>query len=141
MPTGPSATSRKLVPHFCRVPAEKVDGKIVTWSGSLCWNEKTAELQYSCGSLVEVWTSLVCKSMWMNVNHEVHMICHLIQISRYHITRCHKMLDMTQEYCSKSDMLISIFETKVSSRNRDTLCGPCCEGKPCPANYQNHVLL
>ena len=38
-------------------------------------------------------------------------------------------------------MLISSFETKVSSRNRDTLCGPSCEVRPCPANCQNHVLL
>ena len=57
---------------------------------------ETKKHQSCSGSVVvEVWTSLVCKSMWMNVNHEVHMICHFVQFSRYHITRCHKMLDMT----------------------------------------------
>ena len=142
MPTGPSATSRKLVPHFCRVPAEKVDGKIVTWDFYVETNKQ------QCRSSVEVWS--VYESMWMNVNHEAHTRCATFINYQYIMKMwCHMISHHKMSQDAWGDlrilkiwrMLISIFETKVSSRNRDTLCGPCCEVRPCPANYLNRVLL
>ena len=101
-----------------------------------------------CRSSVEVWS--VYESMWMNVNHEAHTRCATFINYQYIMKMwCHMISHHKMSQDAWGDlrilkiwrMLISIFETKVSSRNRDTLCGPCCEVRPCPANYLNRVLL
>ena len=46
-----AVSDKQEAPHFCRVPAEKVDGKTVPWSG--CYVE--TKKQQSCSVVVEGW--------------------------------------------------------------------------------------